>query len=124
MVTGVEFRGRNTLQPVVDVVEESLSIRVQPIVQTGNELELTFEIRASKLKAVELANLPIRYPDQPNTKVTVQVPVIAETTLGGSVLLTKEQSILIAAPRSFDGEHSSDSTSSEYVVLTPRIIQR
>lgn len=123
LVTAVEFRARNVLQPVVDVVEESLSIMVQPFVQTENELDLTFELRVSKLKAVELANLPIRYPDQPHTKVTVQVPLVGETTLGGSVFLKDEQSILIAAPRSFDSEHSSDSTSSEYVVLTPRIIQ-
>lgn len=123
LITDVELRGRSVLQPVVEVVEESLSIRVQPVVQTGNAIELMFEIRSSKLNAVELANLPIHYPDKPNTKVTVQVPVIAETKLGGSVLLTKDQSILIAAPRSFDGEHSADSTSSEYVVLTPRIIK-
>lgn len=122
-VTNVEFRGRNALQPVVDVVEERLSIMVQPVVRARSELELTFELRGSKLKAVEVANLPIRYPDQPNTKVTVQVPLVVETTIGGSVFLTEKQSILIAAPRSFEGEHSADSWSSEYVVLTPRIIQ-
>lgn len=122
-VTNVEFRGRNALQPVVDVVEERLRIMVQPVVRAGSELELTFELQGSKLKAVEVANLPIRYPDQPNTKVTVQVPLVAETTIGGSVILTEEQSILIAAPQSFDGKHSADSWSSEYVVLTPRIIQ-
>ena len=122
-VTDVEFRGRNALQPVIDVVECGLSIMVQPVVQPRNELELTFELRTSQIDAVEMANLPIRYPDQPKTNVTVQVPLVAEKTIGGSVSLTTKQSILIAAPRRFESEDPVDAASAVYYVLTPRIIQ-
>jgi hypothetical protein len=112
------------MEPVVEMVSEGTQIELKANVTEGMDTELQAVVTLSQLQKVELANLPIAPPDNPNANITVQVPSVARTLIRSSARLSGDQSLLIAVPQVFSADENDKvgHPIATLIMLTPRII--
>lgn len=121
-VTDVQPDESGQFKPVIDIVKEGLKVELQPVVAANGSTALSLKLEVSEIASVALANLPHRNADQPDRPLTVQVPHVDRTTVETTVALPATESVLIAIPQLFDEEHPDASTTSDFYVITPRVL--
>ena len=121
-VTGVDPKTDGSLQPVVSLVDDGISLELTPRAGDADSINLVFKVKASSIGKVSYANLPIRTSNNAEPQFTVQVPATEQYELSSSVKLAAGESIVVAIPRVFDNKPGADAEPTMIVALTPRII--
>jgi|GEM_PF-2121407 len=123
LVTAVEPQDGGWLQPVIEVLDEGMTMTLRAVTTGDGTVELMFDLQTSRIDAVAVANLPYPHPEGPDGKVTVQVPTVLTTSAAATVQLPATQSLLIAAPQPFNSSEDDATPAAIFYALTPRLIE-
>ncbi|MGN6545610.1 MAG: M56 family metallopeptidase [Aureliella sp.] len=113
---------KGILQPTIETVAEGWAARLSVEATEDGAVDLACILRESKITDVELANLPIRSPDNPESDVIVQVPNVQRVSAGSQTRLQAGESLAIAVPRTFRDHTEPARPPAMFYVFTPRLI--
>lgn len=113
---------RGGLEPTIDVIGEGWSAHLSAEATEDGAVDLACILRETNITDVELANLPIRSPAQPESDVIVQVPTVQRVSAGSQMRLEVGESLAIAVPRTFRDHTQRTRPPAMFYVFTPRLI--
>lgn len=116
-VTGLKMEEELGSIPVVETVVVGWELNIYAEPTDDGRVQLHGLLAESKLKGVELANLPFLEQD-----AVVQVPHVSEVSASVQAQLDDGQSLLILSPETYDPKHKPQNQSARFYVLTPRLI--
>jgi len=127
--TGVVPADNGRWRPRVETFDDGLKTTMRSVATETGTIELSIDLENSEIGAVRLVNLPVSVAGGPRgdkPMVTLQMPTVRSDSLRMTVELAEGESLLIAAPRSFDprgGKEAAEASNTTLLyAFTPRKI--
>jgi hypothetical protein len=99
------------LQPKISVFEDGWKFLIKTSVTAEEQVKLQMVFTHSSVDAVKLANLPNARGNDPQERVTIQVPTVHSESIAVESVLSEDEALLVFSPRPYSDEVDRENAS-------------
>ncbi|TWU39388.1 M56 family metallopeptidase [Novipirellula artificiosorum] len=96
------------LQPKISVFEDGWKFLVKPTVTAEEEVNLKMVFTHASIDGVKLANLPNGRGNDPEDRVTIQVPTVKSDSIAVESILNESETLLVFSPKPYSNESDAE----------------
>ncbi|TWU55017.1 Regulatory protein BlaR1 [Rubripirellula tenax] len=101
------------MQPKISVFEDGWKFLLKTTVSPDEEVKLQMVLTQASVEGVKLASLPNSRSNDPNQRVTIQVPTVKSDSIAVESMLKKSEALLVFSPKPYSSESDEDDTNSD-----------
>lgn len=101
-----EIPGDNAtaMQPKISVFEDGWKFLLKTTVSPDEEVKLQMVLTQASVEGVKLASLPNALSNDPNQRVTIQVPTVKSDSIAVESMLNDSEALLVFSPKPYSSE--------------------
>ncbi|TWU46563.1 M56 family metallopeptidase [Rubripirellula reticaptiva] len=102
------------IQPKISVFEDGWKFLLKTTVSSDEDVKLQMVLTQASVEGVKLASLPNSRSNDPDQRVTIQVPTVKSDSIAVESMLKESEALLVFSPKPYSSESDEDDNKSNF----------